>query len=266
MILYLTLASCAFLAGWLVYRYDMYEREPWYMLLFAVALGAGAMYLNGYFKVEDRFLLLLLGWPVEVGSAFVAAVTEECLRLLLVMALAIFVRSQFNDPMDGIIYGCLIGLGMAIEESVSFLRENNADPSYLPPNEILRLIGHLIMGGITGFAVGMFRMRMKRWAAALAGCLLFSMLLHFAWDIIAFKTIAAGGSPLSVRLITVLLMLTGMGFFGYLVVLASEWSRQEFAPDQKHRLWGWPFTLLFSQDEKPSPGRKKDPSEDSQSD
>ena len=37
--LYVTLAVCTVLAGLLVYRYDLYEREPWYMALIAVALA-----------------------------------------------------------------------------------------------------------------------------------------------------------------------------------------------------------------------------------
>ena len=39
----------------------------------------------------------------------------------LVVALALLIPSQFNDPMDGIIYGSLIGLGMAVLESIDYL-------------------------------------------------------------------------------------------------------------------------------------------------
>ena len=232
----------------------MYEREPWYMVLFAVGLGFGAMFLIGFFEIEDRLLVFVNDLPLPAALATVASITEELVRLVLVMALAIFVRSQFNDPMDGIIYGCLIGLGMAVEESIGFLRLSEAEMDHLPPNEVLRLLGHLIMGGITGFGGGMFRMRMKNWLPALIGCVAFSIMLHFFWDLIAFHTRAQGGSPMWVRLLTVLMMLCGMFFFGYLVVLASEWSRQVFAPDQKHRLWGWPFSLLVSKNKTPGPG------------
>lgn len=43
MLVYLTLGLCAVFAAALVWRYDLYEREPWYMVLLAVASGIGAM-------------------------------------------------------------------------------------------------------------------------------------------------------------------------------------------------------------------------------
>lgn len=242
--LYVTLASCAFLAGWLVYRYDMYEREPWYMVLFAVGLGFGAMFLVGRVEIEDRVVDALGRVPLTVAAAASAAVVEELTRLILVLGLALFIRGQFNDPMDGIVYGCLIGLGMAIEESISYLGEA-AVAETLPRGEIIRIMGHVVMGGITGFGIGMFRMRMKRWLVAVAGCVSVAITLHFLWDLIAFETGARGESPPLVTAASVVLIVGGMVFFGFLVVLASEWSRQVFAPDQAHRLWGWPFTLFM---------------------
>ncbi len=141
----------------------------------------------------------------------------------------------------------MVGLGMAIEESISFLKLHG-NPSTLPPNEVIRLLGHLLMGGITGFGVGMFRMKMKFWVPAILGCLSFSVLLHFFWDIIAFRSIELGKATAWMKFWTIIVMFSGMFFFGFLVVVASEWSRQIFAPDEKHRLWGWPFTLLFRRD------------------
>lgn len=229
----------------MVYRYDMYEREPWYMVLLAVAMGFALMQGIGY--VEEFTLGLFNDSSSAFSRAVVAGTHEECVRLLAVMGLAILIPSQFNDPMDGIIYGCLIGLGMAIDESIFFL-QLGGNPDYLPPNEIIRLFGHLLMGGITGFAVGMFRMKMKFWLPSLLGCFSFSILLHFVWDIIAFTTGEMGMATPWMKFWTIIVMLSGIFFFGFLVVLASEWSRRIFAPDEKHRLWGWPFTLLFRKD------------------
>ncbi len=151
---------------------------------------------------------------------------------------------QFNDPMDGIVYGSLVGLGMAINESLGNLATAYASGA-LPPTEIVRLFGHLILGGITGFGIGMFRMRLKRWLPALIGCVGISIGLHFCWDLIAFKTSTLGERPMRYTVASVSVMLGSMLFFGFLVVLASEWSRRVFAPNEQHRLWGWPLTLLM---------------------
>ncbi len=47
MILYGTLALCALGAALLVYRHDLYDREPPWLLLVTVGLGASAMNLAG---------------------------------------------------------------------------------------------------------------------------------------------------------------------------------------------------------------------------
>ena len=45
MLLYATLGVCALAAVCLVCRYDMYDREPWCMVVLAVLLGMGIMWV-----------------------------------------------------------------------------------------------------------------------------------------------------------------------------------------------------------------------------
>lgn len=53
---YATLFLCTMLVAMLVYRYDMYEKEPWYMLVATAAFGVLVMWLLGY--IEDLSLSL----------------------------------------------------------------------------------------------------------------------------------------------------------------------------------------------------------------
>ncbi len=247
MVLYGSLAVCAVLAALLVYRYDMYEREPWYMILLAVALGWGAMWLIGFAEgwTLDRFG----GAPrPDLLVAAVAATHEELIRLAVVILLAIVLPGQFNDPMDGIIYGSIIGVGMAIDESLFFLGLDPAAGPLLPRAEVIRVAGHLLMGGITGFAIGMARMGLRGWPLALAGCLAVSMSLHFLWDAIALAARGVGAMTAWQTAGAVGLMGSGILFYGMLVVRGSAWSRQIFDPLSPRRLWGWPLTLLVRED------------------
>ncbi len=243
MLLYGSLAVCGILAALLVYRYDMYEREPWYMIVVAIGLGWGAMWLAG---LAETWTMNLFGEPPrpDVIVAAIAATHEELARLLVVIGLAIFLPRQFNDPMDGIIYGSIVGVGMAIDESLFFLGLG-ADPAApLPPAEVIRIAGHLVMGGITGFAIGMARMSLKGWPRVLAVCLVVSIGMHFLWDCVAFAAGRQGAMTPWQTAAAVCLMLGGILFYGVLVVVGSEWSRQVFAPHSTKSLWGWPFTLL----------------------
>ncbi len=154
--------------------------------------------------------------------------------------------------MDGIIYGSIVGLGMAVTESVYYMSLTAWPPPpegpFIPPTEIVRLCGHLVMGGITGFAVGMMRMEMKRWFAVLLGCVSISMTMHFLWDWIAFDAAMRGAMLSWQTIIAAAMMLFGMVFYGVLVVIGSDWSRREFAPHSARSLWKWPFTLLVRRD------------------
>ena len=93
--LYATLALCSTLAALLVYRYDLYEREPWYMVVLMAGAGAGAMWLLNY--AEPR-TLMLLGTQSIPAIAAVAATHEELTRLALVGGLALLAPQQLNDP------------------------------------------------------------------------------------------------------------------------------------------------------------------------
>ena len=66
--------------------------------------------------------VLHLGHDDVATRAAVIALIEEGGKLLTVLFLAnVLLRRQFNDPMDGLIYGRLAGLGMAVNESMLYL-------------------------------------------------------------------------------------------------------------------------------------------------
>lgn len=245
MILYISLVLTALLAALLVYRYDMYDRERWWMLLLAAALGAGVMGVIGYL-IDFTLNLAGPGHRPAPFIAIVAATHEEGARLILVALIALVLRREFNDPMDGIIYGSIVGLGMAMEESLFYLGLWNTPPEqFLPPTEIVRLCGHLLLGGITGFAIGMARMKMRGWVRVLIGCVAVSVFLHFAWNWLAFAALAVGRMEAWQSILAAMIMLSGMLLYGVLVVVGSDWSRQIFDPHRKSELWGWPFSLLI---------------------
>ena len=177
----------------------------------------------------------------DVAVAAVAATHEELARLLIVAALALLVRRQFNDPMDGLIYGSIVGLGMAIEESIFYLELWGVEGPLPPATEPVRFCGHLIMGGITGYAVGLARMGLPRWGLVLAGCLAFSMALHFLWDWLAFAAQQVGFMAPWQTAAAIGLMLGGIAFYGRLVVCGCGHSQRVFSPGAKRTLLGWPF-------------------------
>jgi RsiW-degrading membrane proteinase PrsW (M82 family) len=277
MFIYLFVAACAVLLGWLVYRYDLYEKEPWYLLLLAAMLGFFAMWGLGY--LEDQTHRVLSIDERSLGAmALVAASHEEVAKMLLVVLIALLFRTHFNDPMDGLIYGAFAGLGMALEESLFYIGVQGTDSGQFG-TEPVRLLLHLLLGGLSGFAIGMaithrricqitspnpaqplarhpsslFRVPEPRrvvvalslWPLFLLAWLTASMTLHFCWDYSLGLPLMAGVEfPADPQISSVALMLSLMASFGGTVLLASRWSRLVFDPTSERRLWRRSFVGL----------------------
>lgn len=185
--LYLTLGACAVLIGVMVVQYDLYDREPLHLVLLAVVLGAGMMWAAGQAQVKLIHEFANAGREVgNVTLALMAASTEELAKLSVVAMIALLSRRHFNEPLDGIIYGAFAGLGAALDESIWVLGKS-AQLEYLPLQEPIRLSGHLIMGGIGGFGMGLLTIRSKWAPLAIAASLLGAIALHTGWDVVAFN-------------------------------------------------------------------------------
>ena len=149
--LYGTVALCALLAAALVYRYDLYDREP--LLLIGATVIAGAVCMPIVGRLEAMSLDALAGhWASAASYAAVGASHEELFRFVAVWVISRF--DAFDDPIDGLVYGSMFGLGMGLEESFNIMRHLNEPAHLVLPVEIVRLLGHLVMGGITGFGFG----------------------------------------------------------------------------------------------------------------
>ena len=130
--IYSLMLVCAAGLAVFVYRYDLCTREPWYMVVLAVGLGFTVMWMAG--AIEDIVLGRMGPAHVTPGpKAAVVATAETVARIVMVFTVATLFRSRFTDPLDGLMYGTLGGLGMAIEESFLYLSLAPATPQTLAP-------------------------------------------------------------------------------------------------------------------------------------
>ena len=192
------------------------------MAVLAVGMGFAAMWLAG--MAEDFVLARLsIGRSQFAARAAVVAHIESVARVAMVLCVAWLFRRRFNDPLDGLMYGTLGGLGMAIEESLLYLSLAPATPHTLGV-EVVRLFAHSLMGGLVGFAVGQWVRPMSKphpKPILTAGCLAVAVLVHFSWDFIAYQN----SHRALLRLVPMLLMLSLMMVWGGLVAYASEQAR-----------------------------------------
>ncbi len=229
--MYLTLALCGLGLGAMVFKYDLHRTEPWWLLLVATVLGAGMMEAAG--QAQLALIRVLSGadghsFPGNTMLAFLAGSSEEVAKFMVVVIIACASRRHFDEPVDGLIYGAFAGLGAALAESISTLGFGQHSP-FLPAQEPIRLAGHLIMGGIGGFGIGLMTSHSRYRFIAIPGFLLVAIVVHTLWDIIAFHAsdVVASNKPLHIwhTVLPIILMVAGMIVFRWLISLGCRLTR-----------------------------------------
>src|SRR4029077_5476616 len=108
-----------------VRRLDRNEKEPWRLVLVAFAWGAivsASMVIWGeslWSAIAGR--LLVPGPGFDASTAFSAGLLEELAKGVAVLLLFLVMRNEFDDVVDGIVYGAAVGLGFNFMESVAYM-------------------------------------------------------------------------------------------------------------------------------------------------
>ena len=252
MVLYAALLLSAALLAALVYRHDLYDREPRGLLLLTAVAGALAMALAG--RAEDATVYALAPLPDPWWIAAAAAFWEQAARVAVVGGLCLGARRWFNDPMDGLTYGSIAGLGMAAFESTIVLGLDPPLDGRLAAPEVVRQYLHLVLAGIAGFPFGMLRTGTRGARTAFLACTAAAAGIHFAVDWAGIR--GAGLEEARALRVWVVLGATVLAtaIYGSLAVAASEWSRRRFAPWSVRRLVDWPTRAIFGPPRDDSPG------------
>jgi RsiW-degrading membrane proteinase PrsW (M82 family) len=105
---------------------DRHEKEPLPLLLVAFLWGAVPAIIIAI------VLEVVVGFPVneivatETGrelttAGIVAPVVEELVKAIILVVLFVAFRREFDNVLDGIVYGAMVGLGFAMVENVLYL-------------------------------------------------------------------------------------------------------------------------------------------------
>ncbi|WP_125132442.1 PrsW family intramembrane metalloprotease [Microbacterium sp. 10M-3C3] len=155
------LAAVPFAAVWFAVRLiDRWEPEPRGLMVFAIAWGAIAAV--GIALGVDLVLTVLVGGTGDiVGSIVQAPVVEEVGKGLGVLLIFIAARRSFDGPVDGVVYGALVGAGFAFTENIQYfaisLLEGGAGDvaTTFFLRAILSPFAHVMFTSVTGLAIGL---------------------------------------------------------------------------------------------------------------
>jgi protease PrsW len=167
---------------------DRYEKEPWTILLACVLGGAVVA------PVVVVGALAILGRPSQLtpslapgagGADPLVAVLQEFVKGAVLVVLIRSVRSEFDDALDGIIYGAAVGAGFAATETIVYAAGGTAG---LEGSTIATLLlsglNHAFYGAVLGAVLGAARRLPTDGQAAVAAAygFLTAGLLHALHD------------------------------------------------------------------------------------
>ena len=173
---------------------DRWEPEPRSLVVLAVAWGAVAAVAIAL--GVDLLLTLAIGvGDTHARDAFrtvvQAPIVEEVAKGLGGLIIFVSARRAFDGPVEGIVYGALVGAGFAFTENIQYFAISIVDggaPEVTTTfllRGILSPFAHAMFTAVTGFALGLAARRgatagraIGPWLLGLAG----AALLHALWN------------------------------------------------------------------------------------
>jgi RsiW-degrading membrane proteinase PrsW (M82 family) len=183
-----------------VRRMDRNEKEPWRLVLVAAAWGAivaTSLVIWGETIWEATAQRSLVPGPgLDASTAFMAGVLEELAKGSAVVLLFLVMRDDFDDVVDGIVYGAAVGLGFNFMESITYM--TNLYAIFQPEGigayaagfqwyarQVLGLFfGHATYTAFIGAGIGIARQlpSVRQKGFAIASGFIVAIAAHFSWD------------------------------------------------------------------------------------
>jgi RsiW-degrading membrane proteinase PrsW (M82 family) len=160
-----TAIPTAFYVG-IVWWLDRYEKEPVWLLAGAFLWGAvPAVVASLIAELVAGVPTGLLGGALAstIDSSLSAPVIEEVVKGAAVVVIFLAFRSEFDDVLDGIVYGAMVGLGFAMTENVLYFISaySTGGPANWGMVVFLRSVvfglNHALYTSVTGAGLGLAR-------------------------------------------------------------------------------------------------------------
>lgn len=173
---------------------DRWRPQPKLLLGICLLWGAvAAVILTLVFSIAGEIALVLAGFqgvPSLVGTVIQAPILEETMKTVLLLVIVLAARRYFEGPLDGLVYGALIGAGFAFTENILYLGGawNEGQVEGLMELFVVRCLCapllHTTFSTAAGVSIGLAARKWAWWTTILMWLpgLLIGMTLHGLWN------------------------------------------------------------------------------------
>ena len=131
------IAICLF-----IFHRDAYNREPKRNLFASFMLGAAIVFPVAYAEI---FFSQFSNNTITgtAATAFLAVALIEELGKFMVLRFYAYPKKSFDEPLDGIVYGVMIGMGFATLENILYVQKYGVQTGFFECFSPYRLMGLL---------------------------------------------------------------------------------------------------------------------------
>jgi len=186
----------------LIYWADRYEKEPFWLLSATFLWGAIpsviiAFIFNSTLGIPVYLLAVDTTFSDTAVAIFIAPIVEESVKGMALVFIFLFWQQEIDSPLDGIIYGAMVGLGFALVENIYYFWNEfqtggiNAWSLNIFLRSFIFGLNHALFSSMTGLGIALGRLSPNlalKIAAPVSGWLA-AVFLHFMHNI----TVLQGG-------------------------------------------------------------------------
>lgn len=215
-----------------IYWIDRYEKEPIWLLAAAFLWGAIPSIIFAFIVNTISSLPFYFALGPDYGDAFgavlIAPPVEESIKGFALLGIFFLWRHELDSPLDGIIYGAMVGLGFAMVENVYYFMmvysEGGTEAWQI--NIFLRAIifglNHSLFTSMSGLGLAVARLSKNgfvRYSAPVVGWMA-AMLLHAIHNLSA----TLGG------VLCLIALLNGWGgvFLTFVIMVWALWQEYQW--------------------------------------
>jgi RsiW-degrading membrane proteinase PrsW (M82 family) len=151
----------------LIYWVDRYEKEPWWLLSAAFlwgAIPAALLALVANVLFSAPLYVIFDERVAEMAAAGVfAPVIEEVAKAIVLFLILFLRRNELDSPLDGIIYGAMVGMGFAMVENVLYYMAAFSEDGAVGWSSVVAVRGiifglnHALYSAMTGLGIALAR-------------------------------------------------------------------------------------------------------------
>lgn len=179
-LLILTIGPALAVCGYIIHK-DRFEKEPLGLMVMAFLLGVFSVFPAGISNEMGGQILEMDGSLINTAlfAFLVVGLGEEFFKFFFLRYI-LYNRKAFNEPLDGIVYAVMIGMGFATFENILYVSEGGFGVAIA--RMLTAIPAHAIFAVVMGYYVGLSKFDLTHKDEFLRKGLVYPVLLHGAYD------------------------------------------------------------------------------------